>query len=95
MQMREILFRGKRADNGKWINGYFARFGIIPVIGACDKRGAMHWYEVEPESVGQYTGLKSKTGEKVFEHDVLVVNYGDEFVDHKGIIEFHSGHFAV
>jgi uncharacterized phage protein (TIGR01671 family) len=75
--MREILFRGKRLDNGEWVYGNLAiridgettiydrpsGNGLVCSVGRC----------VIPESVGQYTGLceNGKSGKKIFEGDIV------------------------
>ena len=103
--MREILFRGKRLQGGDWVEGYFFKSDInkrareskkatLIFTPDCDTfimvPECHNSFMVVSDTVGQYTGMKDKSGKRVFEGDILSLRTGRPHV-----VRFEDGAFVL
>ena len=85
---RDIVFRGRRTDNGEWITGNLLCFdnGETRIATSCIDNDVLNLfnvcaYEVDPETVGQYIGEEDKNDKPIFEGDII-----------KGKVHMHGGY---
>ncbi len=95
--MREILFKAKRKDNGKWVEGYYRR---IPCMGMLEHyimprnpKNRMEQYAIDPDTLCQYTGLTDKNGKKIWENDIAYIRSSG--LSGYGVIKYENGNLVL
>lgn len=77
--MREIIFKAKRKDNGKWVEGYLMDENYINVpfndYDACGRFDDP--IEIDPDTLCQFTGSTDKNDNKIWENDILIGHGND------------------
>lgn len=93
--MREYIFRGKRVDSGEWVCGNLVTYFNKPSIqDYAQSNGEI--FAVDPETVGQYTGLQDKNERSkndIYDGSIIKINFDPSYVDkpyYIGVVRYRA-----
>lgn len=97
---RQIIFRGKRLDNGEWVYGDLLHpdtsCRIVNYTDSPDSCEGMtgveyHYYDVDEATIGQFTGLHDKNGKEIYEGDRLKMKDIDGTIEYYNVVFRKTG----